>query len=66
MEVDGQNQTQFLTGSSSPGIPFIMMGRSKHISWGVTAALTDVSDLFRETLSQDGRTYKVDGEQKEL
>lgn len=34
------------------------------MSWGVTACLTDVSDLFREEI--EGESYKVDGEWREL
>ena len=43
-----------------------MIGRTNHISWGATAALTDVSDLFRETISDDGKQYKLDGKWKDL
>jgi penicillin amidase len=53
-------------GAANPGIPGILLGRSNFISWGVTAALTDVSDLYRETLSKDGNNYLVDGEYKPL
>ena len=55
-----------MSGSSNPGIPFILIGRTNHISWGATAALTDVSDLFRETISDDGKQYKLDGKWKDL
>lgn len=47
---DEKNETVYTVGSSHPGIPFILIGRSQHMSWGVTAALTDVSDLFREEI----------------
>jgi len=36
------------------------------LTWGLTAALTDVSDLFRETLNKDKTKYKVDGEWRDL
>jgi penicillin G amidase len=48
--VDGKNETVYTMGSSNPGIPSVLIGRSKHITWGVTAALTDVSDLYHESL----------------
>ena len=41
-----------------------MIGRSQFMSWGVTACLTDVSDLYREEIQGD--KYKVDGEWRDL
>jgi len=64
--VDGKNETRYMVGSSSPGIPLVLIGRTRHISWGITAAVTDVSDLFREKISDDGLHYEVDGEQRDL
>ena len=55
-----------MAGSANPGIPLIMIGRTKTISWGITAALTDVSDLYREKLSFSGDQYFLDGEWKDL
>lgn len=55
-----------MTGSSNPGIPLVLIGRGKYLSWGCTAALTDVSDLYREKLSDDKTKYFVDGEWKDL
>jgi acyl-homoserine lactone acylase PvdQ len=31
------------------------------MTWGVTASLTDVSDLYREKLDEHENTYLVDG-----
>lgn len=53
-------------GSSSPGIPLILIGRSPDISWGITASVTDVSDIYREKLNGDESRYEVDGEWKEF
>jgi len=56
----------YLSGASVPGIPLMAIGRNKKVSWGVTAALNDISDLWQETISEDGSTYLVDGQQKEI
>jgi acyl-homoserine lactone acylase PvdQ len=44
-----------------PGIPLMAIGRNKKVSWGITAALNDISDLWQETISDDGKTYLLDG-----
>jgi penicillin amidase len=41
-------------GASHPGVPLIAIGRTNNIAWGLTSALTDLSDLFKEKLSEDG------------
>lgn len=35
-----------LSGNTIPGIPFIIIGRNKNISWGLTNVGTDVIDYF--------------------
>ena len=47
-------------------MPGISIGRSKHLSWGLTAALSDVSDLFRERIDESGTKYFVDNEWRDL
>ena len=42
------------------------MGRSKHLAWGLTAAIVDNSDLWEEEISLDGDQYLVDGEWRDL
>ncbi len=37
-------------GASLPGMPGIMVGRTKHVAFGVTNAYGDVQDLYIETL----------------
>jgi penicillin amidase len=37
-------------GGTIPGMPFVQIGRNRRIAWGVTAALCDDADLYRETL----------------
>jgi acyl-homoserine lactone acylase PvdQ len=64
--VNGKNETFFAAGAQHPGVPGISIGRSKHISWGLTAALSDVSDLYREKIDDSGTKYFVDNEWKDL
>jgi len=42
-----------LTGATVPGLPFTVLGQNGKIAWGVTAAETDVQDLFIEKLNPE-------------
>jgi len=46
------------------GFPGIVFGRTGNIAWGITAADTDTSDLYKEKI--EGDKYFVDGEWKPL
>ena len=46
-----------------PGIAF---GRNKNVSFSVTAAIVDSTDLWLEEVSEDESKYKVDGEWRDL
>lgn len=49
-------------GATFPGLPFVVIGRNKYISWGMTNMLADTQDIFIErlnTLNKD--QYEVDG-----
>ena len=48
-------------GASVPGMPMVLIGRTKYIAWGITAAMTDVSDLFKEKIDNSTKKYFVDG-----
>ena len=37
-------------GAALPGMPGILVGRTKHVAFGVTNAYGDVQDLYIETL----------------
>jgi penicillin G amidase len=52
----------FMSGASVPGVPLIFMGRTESTSFGMTSALNDISDLWQEEITEDGKHYKVDGE----
>lgn len=47
-----------------PGLPFILQGRTNSIAWGITASLTDVSDLYNEKVVGD--QYEVDGKLRDF
>jgi len=64
MEIHYENK--YLIGASHPGVPYVMLGRTNHMSWAVTSSLTDMSDLFKEQISADGRKYLVDGAWRDL
>lgn len=53
-------------GATHPGIPQFMFGKTAHMSWAITSALTDLSDLFKEKLNEAKSQYKVDGEWRNL
>jgi len=55
-----------MIGASHPGCPYVMLGQANHISWAVTASLNDLSDLFREKVSEDGKKYQVDGQWRDF
>jgi acyl-homoserine lactone acylase PvdQ len=40
------------------------MGKTKHLVFGITAHLADVSDLYKEKLSDNKYQYFLDGEWK--
>ena len=35
-------------GASIPGVPFIQVGHNLHVAWGITAALCDDAEIYRE------------------
>ncbi|MGJ4883971.1 penicillin acylase family protein [Bradyrhizobium sp. HKCCYLRH1065] len=40
----------WVKGAGVPGVPMILLGQNESIAWGTTAAMSDVQDLFVETL----------------
>jgi penicillin amidase len=51
-----------LSGNTLPGVPFIIIGRTKEIGWGFTNIGTDVIDYFiLEINPQDENQYLLDG-----
>jgi penicillin amidase len=50
-----QLSTGGVIGTTIPGIPAIMAGRSEHIAWGLTSSYLDDQDLFIEEINPDNR-----------
>lgn len=48
-------------GASLPGMPGILVGRTKHVAFGVTNAYGDVQDLYIETLDPADLNRYLDG-----
>jgi penicillin amidase len=49
-------------GSTFPGLPAIMVGHNEDIGWGVTTAYWDLSDVYLETLTPDGKSVLFNGQ----
>jgi penicillin amidase len=50
-----------VAGVAFPGIPGIILGHNEHIAWGATVAGYDVSDVYAETLTDDGASVMWKG-----
>ncbi len=51
-----------VAGAALPGTPAIAIGHNGNCAWGVTAGLTDNTDLFLERIGADGQSVLEDGE----
>lgn len=51
-----------VTGASLPGMPFIVIGRNRHIAWGITNAMFDDTDYYVEEVDslEFPSRYKLD------
>jgi penicillin amidase len=55
-----------VVGASLPGTPGVVIGHNEEIAWSVTAALTDVQDLYVERFAEgDDRLYEHAGALRE-
>jgi penicillin amidase len=50
-----------LAGATSPGVPFLVIGRNSHVAWTFTTTGADTEDLFVETATPDGGYQTPDG-----
>lgn len=41
---------RFLAGATSPGVPFMVIGRNERVAWGFTTTHSDTQDVFVERL----------------
>jgi acyl-homoserine lactone acylase PvdQ len=55
-----------ISGASHPGLPYLLFGKTPYMTWAVTSSLTDLSDLYREKLSEDKSKYQVDGQWRDI
>ena len=53
-------------GYDAPGAPMTLIGTNQYLSWGLTNAYGDVTDLYEEQLSDDGLTTLFNGQQVPL
>jgi penicillin amidase len=57
----GATGTMHVAGGTFPGIPYVPIGHSAHVAWGNTVAFYDVTDVYVETLSEDGTAVIFNG-----
>lgn len=50
---DGTDAT---IGATLPGVPFVVLGRNRHIAWGFTNTSPDTQDLYIEQVNPDDPT----------
>lgn len=55
---NGKDRSLF--GFTVSGTPFVMIGKTNDVCWGITALLGDDSDLFQEKLNEEETHYYVD------
>ncbi|MEO0812064.1 MAG: penicillin acylase family protein, partial [Myxococcota bacterium] len=48
-------------GITFPGIPAVLIGHTRHFAWGMTTSNIDGQDLVRLDITEDGESYRVDG-----
>lgn len=62
VESNDPNERTKVSGVAFPGIPGIILGHNEHIGWGATVAGYDVTDLYQETLTPDGKAVVFKGQ----
>lgn len=53
-------------GATFPGSPFPFLGHNKTLGWTNTVNRPDLIDVYRLTLSKDGKSYRFDGKWRPL
>ncbi len=48
-----------LAGATAPGVPFMIIGRNRHIAWTFTDTGAAVQDVFIEHPAKDGKSYQT-------
>lgn len=57
----GQDDGLDVCGASIPGSPCVHLGHNRRIAWGITAALCDDSDLYREKVHPEDPDSYLEG-----
>ncbi len=55
-----------VAGVSLPGVPMIVIGKNKNISWVLTNVMADDVDFYIEKVDMKKKTYTVDGADRNL
>lgn len=50
-----------IVGTSIPGVPGFLVGRSQYVAWGITNSYGDAQDLYIETVDPDNRANYLEG-----
>jgi penicillin amidase len=53
-------------GVTLPGVPGIVIGKNRNISWALTNIMVDDADFYIEKLDAPGKNYMVNGEWRKL
>jgi penicillin amidase len=53
-------------GVTLPGVPGIVIGKNKNISWALTSIMTDETDFYFETVDSSRTKYLLDGKWNDL
>lgn len=64
IEVDGKSKgtgSYHVAGGSFPGLPLVLSGHNEDLAWGVTVVYYDLTDVYVEELSDDGKKVKFKG-----
>lgn len=48
-------------GGTFPGAPIILHGHNQHLGWAHTVNKPDIADVYRLTVDEKGRHYRLDG-----
>jgi penicillin G amidase len=55
-----------VSGATTAGLPYVILGHNQHIAWGMTTANADVEDYFVEAVDPaDATRYRVPGDRWE-
>jgi penicillin G amidase len=57
----GAGGTLHVAGASFAGLPGILLGQNEDIAWGATTTVFDSTDVYVETLNEDGTAVILEG-----